>query len=94
MLGMLGMLELLSLSRLNGEQRETLEIARDSGRGLVRLIDDVLDHAKIEAGKLDIRLEPVSITQLLGRVLHCHRGMASAKNIVLTQSADPESVRG
>jgi PAS domain S-box-containing protein len=87
--GMLGMLELLSLSRLNGEQRETLEIARVSGRGLVRLIDDVLDHAKIEAGKLEIRLEPMSITQLLRRVLHSHRGIASAKNIVLTQSADP-----
>ncbi len=87
--GMLGMLELLSLSRLNGEQRETLEIARDSGRGLVRLIDDVLDHAKIEAGKLEIRLEPMSVTQLLRRVLHCHRGIASAKNIVLSQSADP-----
>jgi PAS domain S-box-containing protein len=87
--GMLGMLELLSLSRLNGEQRETLEIARDSGRGLVRLIDDVLDHAKIEAGKLEIRLEPVSIAQLLSRAQHYHHGMASAKNIVLTQSADP-----
>jgi PAS domain S-box-containing protein len=87
--GMLGMLELLSLSRLNGEQRETLEVARVSGRGLVRLIDDVLDHAKIEAGKLEIRLEPMSITQLLRRLLHCHRGIASAKNIVLTQSADP-----
>ncbi len=87
--GMLGMLELLSLSRLNGEQRETLEIARVSGRGLVRLIDDVLDHAKIEAGKLEIRLEPMSISQLLRRVLHCHRGIASAKNIVLSQSADP-----
>ena len=56
--GMLGMLELLSLTRLSGEQRETLEIARDSGRGLVRIIDDVLDHAKIEAGKLEILLEP------------------------------------
>jgi PAS domain S-box-containing protein len=87
--GMLGMLELLSLSRLNREQRDTLEIARMSGRGLVRLINDVLDHARIEAGKLEIRLEPMSITQMLKRVVHCHRGVASSKNIVLTQSADP-----
>jgi PAS domain S-box-containing protein len=87
--GMLGMLELLSLSRLNRDQRETLEIARMSGRGLVRLVNDVLDHAKIEAGKLEIHLEPMSVRQLLRRVVHCHRGIASAKNIVLTQSADP-----
>jgi PAS domain S-box-containing protein len=87
--GMLGMLELLSLSRLSAEQRETLEIARDSGRGLVRIIDDVLDHAKIEAGKLEIRLEPVSVALLLRRVLCSYRGLASAKNIVITQRMDP-----
>ncbi|HEX3838100.1 MAG TPA: PAS domain S-box protein, partial [Steroidobacteraceae bacterium] len=86
--GMLGMLELLSLSRLTGEQRETLDIARVSGRGLVRIIDDVLDHAKIEAGKLEIRLEPVSIAQLVRRVQCSHRGLGSAKNNVLTQSVD------
>jgi PAS domain S-box-containing protein len=87
--GMLGMLELLSLSRLTGEQRETLEIARDSGRGLVRIIDDVLDHAKIEAGKLEIRLEPVSVALLLRRVLSSYRGLASGKNILITQRMDP-----
>jgi PAS domain S-box-containing protein len=88
--GMLGMLELLGLTELNAEQTETLEIARSSGRGLIRIIDDVLDHAKIEAGKLEIRLEEVSICSLLRRVLHSHRGVAGAKNIVMTQSADPQ----
>jgi PAS domain S-box-containing protein len=87
--GILGMLELLSLSRLTGEQRETLEIARDSGRGLVRIIDDVLDHAKIEAGKLEIRLEAVSIARLVRRATMAHRGLGSAKNIALTQCVDP-----
>jgi PAS domain S-box-containing protein len=88
--GILGMLELLSLSRLTSDQRETLEIARDSGRGLVRIIDDVLDHAKIEAGKLEIRLETVSIARLVRRVICSHRGLGSAKNISLTQGVDPD----
>jgi PAS domain S-box-containing protein len=87
--GILGMLELLSLSELTGDQRETLEIARDSGRGLVRIIDDVLDHAKIEAGKLEIRLEPVSIARLVRRVMSSHRGLGSVKNLSLSQSVDP-----
>ncbi len=87
--GILGMLELLSLSRLTGEQRETLEIARESGRGLVRIIDDGLDYAKIEAGKLEIRPEPISIAHLVGRVMCSHRGLGSAKNIVLAQNVDP-----
>jgi two-component system sensor histidine kinase EvgS len=53
--GLLGMLELLSMWQLDGEQGETLEIARESGRSLVRIIDDILDFAKIVAGKLEIR---------------------------------------
>ena len=87
--GLLGMLELLGLSRLDVEQRGTLEIARDSGRGLVHIIDDVLDHAKIEAGKLDIRVEPVSIAQLLRRVLNTYRAVASANDLTLKQTVDP-----
>jgi PAS domain S-box-containing protein len=86
--GILGMLELLSLTVLTGEQRETLEVARDSGRGLVRIIDDVLDHAKIEAGKLEIRLEPVSIARLVRRVMSSHRGLGSVKNLSLSQNVD------
>src|SRR5471030_309772 len=87
--GLLGMLELLGLTQLDVEQRGTLEIARDSGRGLVRIIDDVLDHAKIEAGKLDIRVEPVSITQLLRRVLNAYHAVASANNVALKMTVDP-----
>jgi PAS domain S-box-containing protein len=47
--GVLGMLELLSLMKLDGEQRTTLEIVRESGRSLLRIIDDILDFSKIEA---------------------------------------------
>lgn len=87
--GLLGMLELLGLSGLSHEQRRTLEIACDSGRGLVRIIDDVLDHAKIEAGKLEIRLEPVSMADLLRRVLDTYHAVASAKDLTLRQAVDP-----
>lgn len=87
--GLLGMLELLGLSRLDGEQRRTLEIAQDSGRGLVRIIDDVLDHAKIEAGKLEIRVEAVSVEDLLQRVLDTYHAVASAKDLTLTKAVDP-----
>jgi PAS domain S-box-containing protein len=87
--GLLGMLELLGLSGLDGEQRATLEVARESGRGLVRIIDDVLDNAKIEAGKLEIRVEPVSIATLLHQVLNSYHAVASAKDLTLKQTVDP-----
>lgn len=63
--GMLGMLELLSLSRLDGEQRSTIAMMQESSRSLLRIVDDILDLSKIEAGKLDIRPEPTSITKLI-----------------------------
>src|SRR5262249_40375572 len=52
--GVLGMLELLSLTPLDGQQRTTLEVVRESGRSLLRIIDDILDFSKIEAGKLEV----------------------------------------
>ncbi len=91
--GMLGMLELLSFSTLDVDQRGTLEIARDSGRGLVRIIDDVLDHAKIEAGKLEIQVEPVSIANLFQRVLDTYHAVASSSGLLLTQVVDPRISR-
>jgi len=87
--GLLAMLELLSLAELNDEQQQMLNIARDSGRGLGRIIDDILDHAKIEAGKLEIAPEPVSITQLLSHIAHSYHGIASGKGLVLQYAVDP-----
>ena len=88
--GLLGMLELLSLSRLDERQKQSLETARDSGHSLVRIIDDVLDHAKIEAGMLKLLPEPVSIQEILRRTQSAYSAVASAKNLVLKESCDPE----
>ena len=87
--GLLGMLELLSLSPLDREQSETLAVARDSGRGMGRIIDDILDHAKIEAGKLEIMPEPVAMARLLPRIVNTYQAVASSKGLVLRQMVDP-----
>lgn len=88
--GLLGMLELLIYTPLDTEQRDTLTTARDSGSSLIRIIDDVLDHAKIEAGKIDIVPEPVSIEQLLRRLQTSYLALASTKNLVLRLNVDPK----
>jgi signal transduction histidine kinase/CheY-like chemotaxis protein/HPt (histidine-containing phosphotransfer) domain-containing protein len=89
MAGLLGMLELLAHSKLDREQTETLGIARDSGAALGRIIDDILDHAKIKAGKLKIVPEPVSLAQLLPRIVNIYYATASAKGLILRQMVDP-----
>jgi signal transduction histidine kinase/DNA-binding response OmpR family regulator len=86
--GVLGMLELMSLSRLDPEQRTTLSVVRESARSLLRIIDDILDFSKIEAGKLELRAEPVSIADLVERVRNMYSGTASSKGLLLTRDCD------
>ncbi len=51
--GVIGMIELLLETHLSPEQQEFAQIAQDSGRSLIGVIDDILDFSKVEAGKLD-----------------------------------------
>jgi PAS domain S-box-containing protein len=87
--GMLGMLELLSLRDLDDHSRDTLNVVRQSGQSLLRIIDDVLDFSKIEAGKLELRPEVASVESILRDIRHVHAAAASRKNLVITASIDP-----
>ena len=71
--GIIGMAELLALSNLTEDQSECIRVVRDSGRSLLRVLNDILDYSKIEAGKLtfsvadfDLRAQIRSIESLLG----------------------------
>ncbi|WP_197490399.1 hybrid sensor histidine kinase/response regulator [Halothiobacillus diazotrophicus] len=86
--GMLGMLELLSLSRLDNQQKSTLNIAWESGRNLLRIVSDILDWSKIQAGKLQLVPQPVSLAQLLLDVVNTYSRVASTKNLILWQHLD------
>ena len=86
--GVMGLLELLSLSKLDGEQRTTLSIVRESGRSLLRIIDDILDFSRIEAGKLELHPEAMSVGQLVSRVCDVYSGSASAKGLVVMPFVD------
>ncbi len=88
--GVLGMIELLSLTKLDAEQRTTLGIVRESGKSLLRIIDDILDFSKIEAGKLEIRPEAASIRAVIEGVHNIYAGTASSKGLLLRRSADPD----
>jgi signal transduction histidine kinase/CheY-like chemotaxis protein/HPt (histidine-containing phosphotransfer) domain-containing protein len=87
--GVLGMLELLGLTRLDADQRSSLETVRESAKSLLRIIDDILDFSKIEAGKLEVRPEVASIADAVEGVYHVYSGIASSKNIALRKFTDP-----
>jgi len=88
--GVLGMLELLEMTHLNPEQRESLTLARSSAVSLLRLIDDILDFSKIEAGQLEIKPEPVSLQTLARRAITVHHELAARKGLELKCLVDPE----
>ena len=87
--GVLGMLELLALTRLEAEQRESVETIQESARTLLRLIDDILDFSKIEAGKLDITPETASIPEVMHKVHQLYAEMAARKNLSFRLEIDP-----
>ncbi|HEV7912351.1 MAG TPA: ATP-binding protein, partial [Albitalea sp.] len=87
--GVLGMLELLALTRLDAEQRAALGVVRESGRSLLHIIDDILDFSKIEAGRLELRPVAASIAQVVDRTYQIYSGIASGKGLLLEVAVDP-----
>lgn len=64
--GVLGMLGLLSNSRLDKEQLHQVTLARSSAHSLLAVINDILDFSKIEAGKLDIEILEFNLRTMVG----------------------------
>ncbi|MEG1680976.1 MAG: histidine kinase dimerization/phospho-acceptor domain-containing protein, partial [Stenotrophomonas sp.] len=72
MTGVLGMSELLLATPLDERQRGYTQSIRRAGEHLLRLVNDALDLARIEAGRLELQNQPLELRQLLEDV----RGMA------------------
>jgi PAS domain S-box-containing protein len=63
-----GYAELLMLSGdLNAEQRENVDAIKSAGREMLRLINDILGFAQLDSGKVEVRIEPVPIEDVLAR---------------------------
>ena len=81
--GVLGMLEMLGQTELDGSQRGYVEIARSSAEGLLTVINDILDFSKIEAGKLDLETIPFDARAVAEDVATLFAASAEAKHIEL-----------
>ncbi len=87
----LGFSEVLlsDLTILEKQQRWVRNI-QSSGEKLLALINDILDLAKIEAGKMQLRLEDFSIHDVCDGLLNMFRPLAEKKNIELRGQIDPD----
>jgi signal transduction histidine kinase len=89
----IGFTELLkdqAFGPLNEKQLLYLNNIASSGKHLLALINDILDLAKVDAGKVELHRESLSIVQLLDEVLSNIRSLAEKKQIQLTREIAPE----
>jgi PAS domain S-box-containing protein len=91
--GIIGFTELLSDERpgpLNRKQKEYLGDVLNSAHHLLQLINDVLDLAKVEAGRIDFQAENFVLGEAIEEVCAVVRGLANKKQIPLKISTAPE----
>ena len=78
-----GMTRLLMDTRLTNDQREMLEISRQSTDSLLKIINDVLDFSKISAGKVELEKTDFDLGAALESVIAMFAGQARAKQVEL-----------
>lgn len=90
--GVLGMLQLLMSSQLKGEQLEFVELAFQSSRRLLDLLNDILDFSRIESGKLTLTPAPLKLKDLAESVLRLFSLNAQRRGIKLTHNVDASAL--
>ncbi len=84
--GVLGMINLLQRTRLDGAQRAYAENARQSAEHLLGLVNDLLDYARLEAGSLEFDLAPVDLEGLVRGVAELLSPRAHDKGLEIVWS--------
>lgn len=95
--GIIGMTNILMGTELSSDQKEFVQIIKQSSDNLLFLINDILDLSKIKSGKLSLEKVPFRIAEVLDRILAPFQLKAKEKNIRLYLSLDaavPETLDG
>lgn len=85
----IGMTGLLLDMKIKNEQREFIDIIRQSGEQLLSLINDILDFSKIESGYMELESSPVDWRECVESSLDLVAGQASQKKLDLIYWIDP-----
>lgn len=88
--GVLGMLQLLTMTTLDDEQLEYVATAMASGESLLTIINDILDYAKIEAGKLQMTPEEFQIREIVKPLMTSFKTAINHEKVSLLCSVAPD----
>jgi signal transduction histidine kinase/ActR/RegA family two-component response regulator len=86
--GVIGMTGLALGTQLNGEQRDYIETAQSSAESLLRILNDILEFSKMEAGKLELLREPFCLKRIGADVLRLFGFAAHKKGLRLEFQLD------
>jgi CheY-like chemotaxis protein/anti-sigma regulatory factor (Ser/Thr protein kinase) len=86
--GVLGMTRLLDGTRLTGEQRAYVAALRESGEHLLGLVNDILDYAKLGAGRVDLAIAPIEVEDVLRHVCELLSPRAHEKGLEIGWAAE------
>jgi len=89
--GLLGIIDLLELTELDSDQKQYLEIIKNSGNSLLGIIKDILDYSKIEAGKMEINYFSGKPAEELEKQIQLFYGIAQKKRISINTKIDPQA---
>ena len=87
--GVIGIIDALSDTELTPQQREMVDLVRGSGVTLERLVSDILDVSKIEAGQLEIEVRPFDLERELDGVIDSARMRAEACGLAFDLQKGP-----
>ena len=86
----IGMNELLLMTKLSAQQREYVQAARDSAQSLLSIINDILDVSKIDAGRLTLNLAPFGLRDTIEDSVRLFAPRAAQKELELTCRIAPD----
>ena len=87
--GVLGMAEILQSTELDNRQKHYVDVINHSGQALLSVINDILDHSRIEAGKLELENIPFNLEHLVDECISIFSIKANEKGISLLSSVRP-----
>lgn len=88
--GVIGMVHMLKNTPLTDDQQDKLQTLESSARGLLSILNDILDISKIEAGRLDLNMAPFSVSELIEDLVALWRPSALSKRLDLTFEISPQ----
>ncbi len=88
--GIMGMADMALSLCTEEEQRECLQLIKDSTASLQGIVNDILDLSKIEAGKLDLVPVSFDLRSLLDGIMNTFKVLAQSKNLVLKAKIAPD----